>query len=203
MSVLDPSPQRIRLFENDWVEKLTLISPRAFAIVWGSAVPFVAWAGWGAAGILEGAGLFVAGWLAWTLFEYAMHRFLFHLNLDLPVARWFLFLIHGNHHTNPKDGLRGMMPLTVSMPSLALIWAGCVALVGLSATWLFLGFLIGYILYDGIHYACHHWPMRGRVGMALKRHHMRHHHVNENANFATSAIFWDSIFGTRITSLKR
>lgn len=203
MSDLHPSPQRVRLFENNYLEKLTLISPFAFATVWGFALPLVFWVGWGAVGPLAGLGLFSAGLITWTLFEYAMHRYLFHLQLDFPVARWFVFLIHGNHHDDPGDRMRSLMPFSVSVPILALIWAGCYTSMGPGGTWAFLGFFAGYVAYDSIHYATHHLPMRGRVGAALKRHHMRHHHINEDANFAISAIFWDRVFGTGITSLRR
>jgi sterol desaturase/sphingolipid hydroxylase (fatty acid hydroxylase superfamily) len=37
----------------------------------------------------------------------------------------------------------------------------------------------------------------------FKRHHMRHHYVNEDTNFAISALFWDRVFGSRIRSVKR
>lgn len=203
MSALDASSPRIRLFKNERLEKLTLISARVFAIAWGFLLPFIAWVGWKSAGPVEGVGLFAAGLLVWTLFEYAMHRYLFHLELEQSAAKWLVFLIHGNHHDNPNDPLRGIMPLSVSLPIAALIWAACVALVGQAGTWAFLGFITGYVAYDTIHYACHQWPMRGKLGAALKRHHMRHHYVDDTRNYAISAIFWDSAFRTRITSLRK
>lgn len=202
MSALDPSPQRVRLFQTDLLEKLTLISPQAFAVTWSLVLPIAVWAGWGAVGPLAGLGLLAAGHVIWSLFEYAMHRYLFHLELDLPVAKWFVFLIHGNHHDHPNDSLRGLMPFSVSVPVLTMVVAGCTALLGLAGIWLFLGFFVGYLIYDTTHYACHHLPMRGRLASALKRHHMRHHFIDDESNFAISAIFWDRVFGTRIDTLK-
>jgi len=203
MPALNASTPRIRLFRNERLEKLTLISARAFAIAWGFLLPFIAWMGWEAAGPIEGVGLFAAGLIVWTLFEYVMHRHLFHLELEQPAVKWLVFLIHGNHHDNPNDPLRGIMPLSVSLPIAGLIWAGCMALIGPAGTWAFLGFITGYVVYDAIHYACHQWPMRGKLAAALKRHHMRHHYVDDTRNYAISAIFWDSLFLTRITSLKK
>lgn len=203
MPVVDPSSQRIRLFENDRLEKLTLISPRTFALTWILLFPLTAWTGWGAVDPLTGLGLVASGFVVWTLFEYVMHRYLFHLELDLPVVKWAVFLMHGNHHDCPNDSLRNMMPLLVSLPILALIWGACVALMGPAGTWALLGFATGYVIYDMVHYACHQWPMRGRLAAALKSHHMRHHYVDEDRNFAILAIFWDRVFGTRIHSLKR
>lgn len=201
-----PSPQRVRLFKSEHLEKLTLISPRIFALSWGVMLPLIALVGWTYAGSIatwQGLSLIVGGLVAWTLFEYTMHRYLFHWNSDVPVVRWFVFLIHGNHHESPNDPMRGLMPFSVSLPIGALVWAICWMLMGAPSTWLFLGFMTGYVIYDAVHFACHQWPMRGKFGATLKRHHMRHHYFAESGNFAISAIFWDRVFGSRITSLKR
>lgn len=194
--------QRIRLFKNSYLERLTLISMQAFALTWGLTLPFVAWVGWRTTSPLDALALICAGILVWTLFEYVMHRYLFHLKLDHPASEWFVFLLHGNHHDNPNDPLRGMMPLLVSVPVASSIWAGLVMLLGERGTWAFLGFAIGYVTYDTIHYASHQWQMRGVLVSALKRHHMRHHYVDDSANFAISAIFLDRVFGTRMKSAK-
>lgn len=46
------------------------------------------------------------GILSWTLIEYTLHRFLFHLDEVLPDHRIFItlhFLLHGVHHFLPMD----------------------------------------------------------------------------------------------------
>jgi sterol desaturase/sphingolipid hydroxylase (fatty acid hydroxylase superfamily) len=191
------------LFNNALLEKLTVMSPRSFALSWALLLPTIGWIGWGSSSARQGVALVGAGLFAWTLFEYAMHRFPFHLSSGQPLISRFVFLMHGNHHEDPNDALRNLMPLLVSIPIAAVVWSFCLALLGASGTWLFLGWITGYVIYDLLHYACHQWPMRGRIGSALKRHHMRHHYVDESGNFAISAIFWDRVFGSRITSLKR
>ena len=203
MRASDQNSQRIRLFKNEHLEKLTLISPRIFALCWSILLPVIALEGWGKTGLWAGLGLFAAGLLVWTLFEYAMHRYLFHLEVTWPAVRWFVFLIHGNHHENPNDPMRDMMPLSVSLPVAALVWGLCLMLLGSPGTWLFLGFILGYVVYDTVHYASHQWPMRGKLASALKRHHMRHHYVNKDSNFAISAIFWDSVFGSAAQTTRR
>lgn len=203
MPVTDSTPQRIRLFKSERLEKLTLMSPRVFAGTWGLLLPLIVWVGWGSAAPLTGLGLMAGGLLFWTLFEYAMHRYLFHLKVDQPVAKWLVFLIHGNHHDNPGDPLRDLMPLSVSLTVSALMWTSCVLLVGAQGTWVFLGWVAGYVFYDSVHYACHHSEMRSKFGSALKRHHMRHHHVDDTGNYAITAIFWDRVLGSRVKSLKR
>lgn len=49
---------------------------------------------------------FLAGNIIWTLLEYGLHRFLFHIDDLLPDANWALvlhFLLHGIHHYLPMD----------------------------------------------------------------------------------------------------
>jgi sterol desaturase/sphingolipid hydroxylase (fatty acid hydroxylase superfamily) len=203
MQVHDPSPQRIRLFRSEHLESLTLMPQRVFVTTWAVLLVAIVWTGWGTASPLAAIGLVAGGLFVWSLFEYALHRYVLHWELGVPAVQWFVFLIHGNHHDKPNDAMRNMMPLVVSLPVAALIWAACLMLAGKPGTWLFLGFIGGYVTYDLIHYACHQRPMRGRLAAALKRHHMRHHHVDDGGNFAISAIFWDRVFGSRITSLRR
>lgn len=203
MSLPHASPQRVRLFANERLERLTVISPRTFAVTWAALLPLIAWAGWGAVEVASGAALLVAGLLVWTLFEYALHRFVFHLDVDVRLMKWFVYLIHGNHHHSPNDPMRGLMPLPASLPIAASVWAVFALLFGAPGTWLFLGFMIGYVIYDLLHFACHQWPMPGKLGAAVKRHHMRHHYTEAGGNYAISAIFWDAFFGSKIRSLKR
>lgn len=196
-------PQRIVLFKNKYLEQMTIISPKTFAVTWSLVIPFVVWTSWGGVSVPYALGLVCAGWLIWSLCEYALHRFVFHLDLDFRIVRWFVFIIHGNHHDHPNDPMRDMMPLSVSLPVSALMWAGLQALAGRDGNWLFLGWVMGYVLYDMIHYACHQWSMRGRFAAAIKRHHMRHHYVDESANYGISSTLWDRFFNTRIKTLKR
>ena len=195
--------QRLVLFESTWLEKLTVVSAFWFVVTWSVMLPLVAIAGWGAVAPLTGLGLAAVGLVTWSLFEYAVHRYLFHWNTQRPWAKRLIFLLHGNHHAQSDDRLRNLMPPILSIPIALSIWAMFVAVIGPAGTWLFLGFIVGYVAYDLVHYACHQWPMRGALGLALKRHHMRHHHVDEEMNYAITGIFWDRIFSSRITSLRR
>jgi dihydroceramide fatty acyl 2-hydroxylase len=203
MLQMDPSATRVRLFRSDQLEKLTLISPKTFAIAWAFFLPAIGLAGWGSAAPVTAALYVAGGLLGWTVFEYAMHRYLFHLKLKPKFAQWIIFLIHGNHHEGPNDPMRNLMPLSVSVPVGGLLWLGLYAAMGTPSAWVILGFMAGYVLYDTIHFACHQWPMRGKFGSMMKRHHMRHHYVDEGGNFSISAIFWDRLFRTHIKSVRR
>lgn len=194
---------RIRLFQNRWLEKFTVTTVPGFLAMWAVGLPFIAWrafvttAGTGSAAYA--LLLVLGGVTVWTLTEYALHRFVFHWQPSSPVMEQFVFVLHGNHHAVPNDPLRNLMPPIVSVPVGGLVWAGFVALAGPVGSWLFLGWMSGYVVYDLVHYACHQWPMKGRLARMLKTHHMRHHHLHEDGNYAITGMMWDRLLRTRIT----
>jgi 4-hydroxysphinganine ceramide fatty acyl 2-hydroxylase len=56
---------------------------------------------------------FLTGNVIWTMLEYALHRFLFHIDNwlpDTPAAILLHFTTHGVHHYLPMDRLRLVMP---------------------------------------------------------------------------------------------
>lgn len=192
--------EHIRLFRNEWLERLTQISFSGFVAIWCMVLSLMVWTNWGIVDVVPAVLLVVAGFLTWLPFEYAMHRGLFHWESQSPMIRKLVFLMHENHHASPNDRMRNLMPPVVSLPIAAAIWLGSVALLGPAAAWAALGFVIGYVVYDIAHYACHQWPMKSRFGMMFKRHHMRHHHVTPHGNFAITALFLDRMLRTRIAS---
>lgn len=196
-------PQRIRLFQNDKLEQFTLISPVAFILVWSVFLACALYASWGVTSLAMSTALFLLGMLIWSMFEYSMHRFLFHLKTESPLVRTLIFLTHGNHHADPNDPMRNIMPPLVSVIVAGLVWAVFYLVLGPVGSVLFLGFGVGYVIYDSIHYACHQIPMRGSVMRALHRHHMRHHYAKVEGNYAITAIFWDWVFGTAIEIKKQ
>lgn len=199
MEKYDQMRPRVRLFKSERLEKLTLIDPVAFALVWGTVLPLIAWSGWGqGVGFFRGLSLFLIGLAVWSVFEYALHRYLFHWSTEWAPVRWLVFLIHGNHHAYPNDRMRNLMPLVVSLPIAFGVWSGSRAAIGPAGAWVALGFLCGYVIYDVIHFACHQKSKGGRLFKLLKQHHMRHHYIDQQRNFAISAIFWDRVFGTRV-----
>src|SRR5437867_9480357 len=123
--------------------------------------------------------LFAFGILIWTLLEYIIHRCVFHYE---PKSRWgkFLhFMLHGVHHDYPNDASRLVMPPSVSIP-LALVFYGIfLVLFGRYASAPFAGLVFGYLCYDMIHYAMHHFPMNRGVWLWLKQYHLRHHYQDD------------------------
>ena len=191
-------PPRMRLFQNEKLERLTVISPRGFAVIWAAVLAVATYASWISATVPQIMGLVPLGLLIWTLFEYGMHRFIFHLMSRTALGRRLVFVMHGNHHAAPGDPYRNLMPPIVSIAILGSFWCAFLLLLGVAGSALFLGFAIGYVLYDVVHYACHQYPMRGPVLRRLRRHHARHHYGRLDGNYAITAIFWDRLFGTEI-----
>jgi sterol desaturase/sphingolipid hydroxylase (fatty acid hydroxylase superfamily) len=185
----------VRIFKSSFLERLTFMPIGLYVPVWIAVLSVLGWRcaslRWFALLPLTGAGL-----LCWSLAEYAAHRFLFHLELRSPYGQRLIFVIHGNHHADPGDRLRNMMPLIVSLPLAALIWF-CLALAaGQYGEALALGFVGGYFIYDLTHYAEHQFRLSNPLMRTLRRHHLRHHYVTPDANFAITTIFWDAVFKT-------
>jgi len=196
-------PQRIRLFRSDQLEQLTLVSPKMFALTWFVVLALALYASWRTASLAVSIGLILLGLLIWTLFEYVMHRFIFHLKLKSKLGHWLIYLAHGNHHIAPGDAYRNIMPPIVSITIGCMVWGVFVVLVGPAGSVLFLGFAIGYVVYDSIHYACHQLPMRSPLLRQLRRHHIRHHYGKREGNYAITGIFWDRVFCTDVPAKAR
>ena len=196
--------ERVMLFHNAQLERLTLMPLPLFLATWISILLAASTCVVRCRlSLLHTAGLVVTGVLIWTLFEYAMHRLVFHLRPRSALGRHLIFLAHGNHHQNPGDRLRNIMPLSVSLVLGLAFWLLSRALLGQDGIPIFFGFALGYVVYDGVHYACHQLPMRGPLLSALKRHHLRHHYKDHDSNFAITLIVWDQIFGTRLKTRER
>lgn len=187
----------IRLFETPLLERLTKARPTAILCVYVPVVALLlAWSapalGWAAAAWA------VLGALVWTLFEYGMHRVVFHWPARSRWGRRLVFFMHGCHHADPEDPDRAVMPPAASIP-LALACYGVAALL-LPAPLrhaAFAGFLIGYLHYDLTHWACHQARMAGPLA-GLKRHHLRHHYAGADGNYGVGSPVWDWVFGSRL-----
>ena len=114
-----------------------------------------------------------------------------------PRGRRIHFLLHGVHHDFPNDKDRLVMPLGASLPLGAVFLGAFCLLFGMTAAEpLFAGMVIGYLVYDGTHYAVHHFKQTTRVGRFIRRHHMLHHHMDHDGGFGVSSPLWDVVFRT-------
>lgn len=197
----------IRLFQSDFLEFFTHVHPITIIVIWTPYALAMLWRGYLArpagTGLGYLAGSFLVGLVIWTFVEYNIHRFFFHFTPHSPLAERIVFLFHGVHHAQPKMKTRLVMPPAVSIPMAAmfylLFYLAAAVLLG-KPHWvgpLVSGFTIGYLTYDLMHYATHHFPMRhGSVFRYLKRHHMLHHYKTPDQRFGVSSPFWDWVYGT-------
>jgi sterol desaturase/sphingolipid hydroxylase (fatty acid hydroxylase superfamily) len=125
-----------------------------------------------------------------------IHRWAFHIEPTTDLGKRVHFLVHGIHHDYPRDSTRLVMPLLVSIPLAMAFYALFAAVLGPFHNALFGGFIFGYVAYDSIHYATHHFPMTSRIGRFLKEYHMKHHYVDDHTGFGVSSPLWDIVFRT-------
>lgn len=194
--------QQVQLFRHPWMERFTVITPTGFAVTWAMLAPLPIWLAWGSATILMSVLLIASGVAMWVVFEYSMHRYAFHWKPKSKLLQGFVYIMHGNHHDVPNDPLRNLMPPIASIPITAAVWLMLYASSGTAGTWVFVGFLAGYVVYDLLHYACHQWPMKSRIWLPFKKHHMRHHYGSQEGNYAISALFLDRIMRSTVDTMK-
>ena len=194
------TPRSIRLFENSILEAASRAHPVAPAVCF---LPLLLWTvihSLGALGLRRCAPLFICGWVGFSLFEYFLHRFVFHgLLRGTPSGRRHVwgFVLHGYHHHFPNDPRRLVLPPLFSWP-IALLFAG--------AYLLFLGperaipamggTLAGYLSLFSVHYYVHHARSARGPGRWLRRYHLRHHHQDANSRYGVTSPVWDVVFGT-------
>ena len=191
---------RVRLFKSDALERLTRTSASSVIVFWltlscaalGVGFGLDRIDGWSVVGCIAG------GAAAWTLVEYVLHRFVFHLDRWIPAAERLCFVIHGCHHADPSDAGRDIMPPVASAPMMAVVLAASAWMLGEAAGLLFFGaFSLSYLIYDVTHYGCHQWRLPGPVGRYLKRHHLAHHFADDARDFGVTSPLWDWLLGTK------
>ena len=195
-----------RMFESDFIEWFSRIHPATPFVTWIPVLAYVMYRsiacidGRAPLGILATLGMLAAGTLSWSLVEYLLHRYVFHWTNDTPRGKRIHFLLHGVHHDYPNDKDRLVMPLGVSVPLAVVFYVTFTHLFGVRiGEPYYVGFGIGYLLYDGTHYFVHHFRQTTRVGKWLKKHHMTHHFADHDGGFGVSSPLWDLVFRTMPT----
>jgi dihydroceramide fatty acyl 2-hydroxylase len=192
--VLRDSPP---MFESRWLDSLTRVHPAVPVLIFAPAIAAVTAWGLSRQSVPVVLGLALGGYLLWTLFEYWLHRLVFHFEPERGLGARMHWIIHGVHHDHPNDPLRLVMPPSVSVPLGALLFGLIYLAFGPSyGPSVGAGFFVGYLAYDMVHYYLHHFRPRGRLGRMLRERHMRHHFQDETRGFGISAPYWDDIFGT-------
>ena len=187
------------MFENGFLERFTRIHFTVPLIIF---VPVIIYSLYRAIIVdhldfLSIFGFILLGLFVWTLTEYVMHRFVFHWMPPGKIGARLHFIFHGVHHDYPSDSKRLVMVPTVSIPLAALFFFMFRIFLGVTDVFpFFVGFLTGYLMYDMIHYAVHHYNFKSKFWLDLKHHHMIHHYKDMNNGYGVSSKFWDLIFRT-------
>ncbi|KAG8216446.1 exocyst complex component Sec5-domain-containing protein [Butyriboletus roseoflavus] len=142
---------------------------------------------------------FFLGNFIWTILEYGLHRFLFHIDKLLPDRPVFLtlhFLLHGIHHYMPMDRLRLVMPpMLFAALQAPFTWLAHVLFPTAVANGIISGAFTFYVLYDCMHYALHHTRLPAYM-REMKRYHLAHHYKNFELGFGVTSKIWDYLFNT-------
>ena len=198
--------QTCRMFRSDFFEWFSRIHPAAPFVTYLPLIAFFFYR----IGVRRDlmwfsvAGLVLLGMLVWSLAEYVLHRYVFHFIREATWAQKLHFFLHGVHHDFPSDKDRLVMPLGFSLPLGAIFYAAFALTMGVRVGEpFFAGFILGYLAYDGGHYAIHHFRMHGSFLRLIKKHHMLHHHADHDGGFGVSTPLWDYVFRTMPEPKKR
>lgn len=141
-----------------------------------------------------------AGWSAWSLSEYVLHRWAMHG----PWKGQPMASEHIAHHRRPLATDPVLRSLTYVPAVLGGVGVGAVATrlldrAGGVATWF--GFAVGYAAYEQLHWRAHH---RRPIGSVERRIHERHaaHHAGASRNFGVTTAIWDRLFATDARRLR-
>jgi len=140
--------------------------------------------------------LFVVGLFFFTLVEYLVHRYFYHMETDSPRKARIQYIFHGVHHDHPRDKKRLALPPLMSALVAAMFIGLYILAMGMPGLAFGGGFMVGYASYLLAHYAIHVYnPPKNFLGVIWK-HHNLHHYVGDTGAFGVSSPFWDHIFGT-------
>lgn len=186
-----------QLFKNRFLERLTKSNPNITIIFYSFMIAFYFFMSYTYTrlNLYETAGLYIAGIFSWTLMEYILHRFVFHIDEYLPFMKRFHYIVHGIHHEHPRDHERLFMPPvpgTIISFFMFLFWY---LFLGFNAFAFMAGISNGYLLYSYIHYTIHTKPSTPLLHK-LWSHHAKHHYKHPDKAYGVSSPFWDMVFGT-------
>ena len=197
--------ESVRMFKSSFLEMFSKVHWSVPLFIFLPAIGYLMYQAISSPSIdwLQVAVWFIAGIGVWTVTEYVLHRWLFHYEPPGKLGKRMHFIFHGVHHDYPNDSMRLVMPPAVSIPLASLfyfLFRNVVVHDGFFS--FFAGFLAGYLFYDMLHYAIHHAPMKGKIWMALKTHHLKHHFKDPDAGYGVSSPLWDVIIGSDFKNSK-
>lgn len=193
----------IRVFENPILEAATHVHPLVPLILWAPLVVYLIYYArvHDRLSVAALSVLLIIGLVVWTFTEYAIHRWVFHFRPQSRLGKRFVFLFHGLHHDDPNDATRLVMPPVPAALIMCLLYALIVLICPEPYRHGFMAFFItGYLCYDYIHFATHHFRMSSPIGKFLRKYHLQHHFRNPDRQYGVSSPLWDFVFRTTARS---
>jgi sterol desaturase/sphingolipid hydroxylase (fatty acid hydroxylase superfamily) len=150
--------------------------------------------------------LWLLGLVFWTLLEYTLHRFAFHILVPIrnPRLRAILNASHLGHHAAPRDPTKVLVHPLYGIAISAVLYTLLYGISGnaFDAAAVMTGIWTGFLYYEAVHYRVHFsLSPSGLIGWQ-RRAHFYHHFTNNKKCFGVTSPFWDYVFGTRKPVLK-
>jgi 4-hydroxysphinganine ceramide fatty acyl 2-hydroxylase len=151
--------------------------------------------------------LLPSGVFAWSLLEYVLHRFVFHIHFQIqnPKLRELINASHLNHHAAPRDPAKllvrpnyGLVVSALVFGILYLISGGLFRAAGIMA-----GVWTGFLYYEAVHYRVHLTTSASGLIGRQRRAHFHHHFTNKNRCFGVTSPLWDYVFRTALPRPQR
>jgi sterol desaturase/sphingolipid hydroxylase (fatty acid hydroxylase superfamily) len=189
------SEESIRMFKSSLVESLSKVHFLVPLFIFVPAIIFFTYLAFtNDISLAAFALFFLIGIAVWTATEYLLHRFIFHYHPTSTFGQRIHFIFHGVHHDYPRDKKRLVMPPSASIPLATLFYFLFSLFLQQKQLYAFFpGFLLGYLVYDMLHYAMHHYNFKSGLMKKIKQHHMLHHYQNPEKGFGVSSALWDEI----------
>lgn len=191
------NPNQGRIFKHNFLESLTKSTPRITITYYVGMILFFFFlsARYTSLTIPETIGFYLAGIISWTLMEYILHRYVFHIDDYFPAFKRLHYILHGVHHENPRDQERLFMPPVPGAIIAAVLFGFWFLFLKLNALAFLAGITNGYLMYSYIHYTVHTKPSK-LLFPKLWVHHLKHHYKYPDKAFGVSSPLWDIIFKT-------
>ena len=153
------------------------------------------------------AWLFPLGLLLWSLLEYGLHRFVFHIRFSVrdPGLREILNASHLSHHAAPRDPGKLLVDPLYGLAISAILFVLLLLAFGdtTRAVGVLVGIWAGFLCYEVVHYRVHMAATASGLLAWQRRAHFYHHFSNRERCFGVTTPLWDYVFRTELPRPRR